>query len=75
MAKRRWNRVVYSHMQLKGRKLPKDGSWSVWKDKFGNIEIARFKMDAQDHFFPSPIKIKDEENIIAWRELRKNRRY
>ena len=64
--KRKWNRVVYCHMQLKGKRLPEDGAWSVWKDSKGHIEIARFKFDAQDHFFPRTDRIR-EEDIVAWR--------
>lgn len=32
---------------------PEDGAWNWWMDKDGNIEYARFKYDAMDHFFPS----------------------
>lgn len=67
--KRKWNRVSYDHLTLKGVNLPEDGAWSVWKDSLGHIEIARFKYDAMDHFFPPTETIK-EENIIAWRSLR-----
>lgn len=66
--KRKWNHVSYSHCSLHGVKLPEDGSWSVWKDKFGRIEIARFKFDGEDHFFPRS-KI-HEKDVVAWRKLR-----
>lgn len=32
---------------------PEDGAWNWWMDKDGNVEFARFKFDAYDHFFPS----------------------
>lgn len=63
-----WHPVSYEHLQLVGEKLPEDGAWNIWKDKFGNVEIARFKYDAMDHFFPPAGKIK-EENIVAWSEF------
>jgi hypothetical protein len=31
-----------------------DGAWNWWMDKNGNVEYARMKEDAYDHFFPSP---------------------
>lgn len=70
--KRKWNVVGYTHMQLFGKNLPEDGQWAVWKDKLGHIEIARFKYDAQDHFFPQT-KYIEEENVIAWRDLKRYR--
>jgi hypothetical protein len=33
---------------------PIDGAWNWWMDKDGNVEYARMKEDAYDHFFPSP---------------------
>ena len=26
--------------------------YAFWKDKYGNVEKARLKLDAFDHFFP-----------------------
>lgn len=77
MGKRKWNHVQIHefHCYMVGRKFPKDGSWAVWKDNKGNIEIARLKYDAQIHFFPSPKKLDENiENLIAWRPLRKRRK-
>lgn len=46
-----------------------DGRWYEWLDKHGNREVARMKMDAQDHFWP-PTKIITEEDVVAFREIR-----
>lgn len=32
---------------------PTDGAWNWWMDKDGNVEFARMKEDAYDHFYPS----------------------
>lgn len=32
---------------------PTDGDWNWWMDKEGNVEFARMKEDAYDHFYPS----------------------
>lgn len=40
--------------------------WALWKDKFGNVEKCRLKMDAYDHFSPSPKLIKSEEDLMAF---------
>ena len=32
---------------------PTDGDWNWWMDKDGNVEFARMKEDAYDHFYPS----------------------
>ena len=61
-----WNEVRYNNLSLEGEVLPPDCIWAEWKDKFGNIEVARFKVDVQDHFYP-PTKLVKEENIVAWR--------
>ena len=31
---------------------PTDGDWNWWMDKDGNVEFARMKEDAYDHFYP-----------------------
>lgn len=65
-----WRPVRYKDgMFLVGDELPRDGAWSEWLDIYGNIEVARFKFDIQDHFFPKP-KILTEETIAAWRPLK-----
>lgn len=45
-----------------------DGRFYEWIDKYGNVEVARMKLDAYDHFFPNTEKIK-EENVIGFRIL------
>ena len=45
-----------------------DGRWYEWLDKYGNREIARMKKDAMDHFYPSTKTIKEESDVIAFRE-------
>lgn len=69
MSRRKWRRCHYANMKLHTKYPWKDGAWYVWKDKFGNISIGRMKLDAYDHFFPK-CSIK-EENIVAFRKLRK----
>lgn len=64
--KRKWYYVKYVDGFLIGRKLPMDVKWSVWKDRFGNVEVARFKYDAIDHFYPHTNFIK-EEDIKYWK--------
>lgn len=73
MARRKWHRVRYAHYYLEGRNRPEPDAWSVWKDSKGHIEVARFKLDGIDHFYP-PTKYIKEEDIIAWRELRCQRK-
>ncbi len=31
---------------------PTDGDWNWWMDKDGDVEFARMKEDAYDHFYP-----------------------
>lgn len=45
--------------------MPEDGAWLWWIDRKGQIEKARLKIDAEDHFYPSP-KYLDEWNVIGW---------
>lgn len=46
-----------------------DGKWYEWLDKYGNREVARMKLDAIDHFYPSTKVIK-EDDVIAFRQLK-----
>ena len=46
-----------------------DGRWYEWLDKYGNREVARMKLDAVDHFYPSTKTIK-EDDVIAFRALK-----
>lgn len=55
-------------MNLEGD-LPPDEKFYEWRDNFGNIEFARFKFDAIDHFYPHTEVIK-EPYIVAWRDHR-----
>ena len=48
-----------------------DGRWYMWKDKYGNIEKGRMKLDAMDHFFPDT-KIIKEDDVIAFKEIENN---
>lgn len=43
-----------------------DGCWYEWIDKHGNIELARMKLDAYDHFWPNT-KIIKEKDVIGFR--------
>lgn len=61
-----WNEVHYIDGKLNGEVLPPDGKWLEWKDSDGNIEVARFKYDAEDHFYPNTRLVKGEK-IAAWR--------
>ena len=62
-----WYLVEYGEdMALHGDVLPEDGVWAEWMDRDGNIEVARFKYDAEDHFYPHTKVIK-KENVYAWR--------
>lgn len=47
----------------------KDGKWYEWIDKYGNVEKARMKADAYDHFYPNTETIK-EEDVIGFRETK-----
>lgn len=42
--------------------------WALWKDEFGNVEKARLKLDAYDHFYPSPKLLKEENLEAFWLE-------
>lgn len=68
--KRKWNRVMLVNGSLMGKHLPKDGQWSVWKDGLDNIEVARFKYDILDHFFPDSSISTD--GSMLWRPLHKD---
>lgn len=64
-----WHYVRYTHeMELEGN-LPPDERFYEWRDSYGNIEIARFKFDIFDHFFP-PTELIKEPYIVAWRDHR-----
>lgn len=45
--------------------VPPFEQYVFWLDKYGHIEKARMKEDAEDHFYPNTKLIK-EEDIIAW---------
>ena len=67
--KYKWHPCYYECMKCQ---YPQDdevpfGWWLEWLDKYGNIELARMKEDAYDHFFPKQKIIESEEDIVAWR--------
>lgn len=65
---RPWHQCEYIDYHLKHDGSWVDGRWYEWKDRYGNIEIARMKLDAIDHFFPRAEIIK-EEDVAAFREI------
>lgn len=69
-----WHRCympdVFDHLEHDGTWVP--GKWYEWLDIYGNVEVARMKADAWDHFFP-PTEIIKEENVIAFREIQKEK--
>jgi hypothetical protein len=48
--------------------MPEDGSWALWCSDKGIIQVARFKMDAVDHFYPGG-ELFDLEDAVAWMPL------
>lgn len=66
---RPWHQCEYVDYHLKHDGSWVDGRWYEWKDRYGNIEIARMKLDAIDHFFPRAEIIK-EEDVVAFRETK-----
>lgn len=62
-----WHKCSYQdgHLQHDGTWV--DGRWYEWRDIHGNVEVARMKMDAWDHFYPSARMI--EEEVVAFREI------
>lgn len=64
-----WHPCEYVDYHLKHDGTWVDGRWYEWKDKDGNIEIARMKLDTIDHFFPRAEVIK-EEDVVAFRETK-----
>lgn len=64
-----WHPCSYSDMTLLHDGTWKDGKWYEWIDIHGNIEYARMKLDAYDHFNPRTFVIKEEE-VMAFRERR-----
>lgn len=61
-----WQECQYAGLKLQHNGTWIDGAWYEWKDTDGNIEKARMKLDAYDHFFPDTRVIK-EENVVAYR--------
>jgi len=56
---------IYRCRTESGYEIPFD-KFALWKDRFGNVERCRLKMDAEDHFFPNPKIIKDENDLVAF---------
>lgn len=63
-----WHKCYYDETKLQHDGTWRGGKWYVWRDKYGNEEVARMKEDAIDHFLP-PAKIIEHENIVAFREI------
>lgn len=51
-------------------RLPEPGSWAIWCSIKGIIQVARWKEDAIDHFFPDQ-GFFDLEDAVAWMPLPK----
>jgi len=44
--------------------------WTIWRTSDERLEVARLKLDAEDHFFPRP-KIVNEHNVDAFLTVKK----
>ena len=51
-------------------RLTEPGSWAIWCSNEGIIQVARWKEDAIDHFFPDQ-GFFDLEDAVAWMPLPK----
>ena len=51
-------------------RLPEAGSWAIWCSNKGIIQVARWKMDAIDHFFPDQ-GFFQLDDAVAWMPLPK----
>ncbi len=49
-------------------RMPEAGSWAIWCSNKGIIQVARWKTDLRDHFFPDQ-GFFDLEDAVAWMEL------
>lgn len=49
-------------------RLPEEGSWAIWCSSEGSIQVARWKIDALDHFFPDQ-GFFELEDAVAWMPL------
>ena len=49
-------------------RLPEPGSWAIWCSIKGIIQVARWKEDAIDHFFPDQ-GFFNLEDAVAWMPL------
>ena len=50
--------------------MPPAGNWAIWCSKKGLIQVARWKEDAIDHFWPSQ-EFFQLEDAVAWMPLPK----
>lgn len=64
---RDWHPCYYENGKLHHEGSWRPGRWYEWLDRNYNVEIARMKDDAWDHFFPDT-KIIKEEDVIAFRD-------
>lgn len=51
-------------------KMPEDGSWALWCSADGLVQVARWKTDAIDHFYPGG-NLFELEDAVAWMPLPK----
>lgn len=49
-------------------RMPEPGSWAIWCSIKGIIQVARWKEDAIDHFFPDQ-GFFNLEDAVAWMPL------
>lgn len=49
-------------------RMPEAGSWAIWCSNKGIIQVARWKTDLRDHFFPDQ-GFFELEDAVAWMEL------
>lgn len=49
-------------------RMPEEGSWAIWCSNKGSIQVARWKIDAWDHFFPDQ-GFFELEDAVAWMPL------
>lgn len=48
--------------------MPEEGSWALWCSKTGRRQVARWKTDVIDHFYPHQ-RFFELEDAVAWMPL------
>lgn len=66
-----WTPCHYDGAKIVSPIYPPDGKWLEWINKDGKTQIARFKEDGMDHFYPSG-PVFDIDEVVGWRELKKD---